>query len=44
MTTFRIDSLPALGGLLRDILGLIDLAVVPIGPSLLDIWSSIVFV
>ena len=34
------DSPPALGDLVRSILVLSDLAVIPVGPSPLDIWSS----
>jgi chromosome partitioning protein len=35
-----IDAPPALGDITRSILALSDLAIVPIGPSPLDIWSS----
>jgi chromosome partitioning protein len=35
-----IDGPPAIGNLISSILGVSDLAVVPIGPSPLDLWSS----
>jgi chromosome partitioning protein len=35
-----IDVPPALGDIMMSILALSDLAIVPIGPSPLDIWSS----
>jgi chromosome partitioning protein len=35
-----IDSPPAIGDIIAAILGITDLAIVPIGPSPLDIWSS----
>lgn len=35
-----IDSPPALSDAMRAILGITSLAIVPIGPSPLDIWSS----
>jgi chromosome partitioning protein len=35
-----IDAPPAMGEITRSILALADLAIVPIGPSPLDIWSS----
>ncbi len=35
-----VDSPPALGDMVRSILALSDLAVIPVGPSPLDIWSS----
>jgi len=35
-----IDTPPALGDIVASVLRLVDLAVVPVGPSPLDIWSS----
>ncbi len=35
-----IDAPPAIGELISSILGFSDLAVVPVGPSPLDLWSS----
>lgn len=35
-----IDAPPAIGEIARAVLGVTDLAIVPIGPSPLDIWSS----
>jgi chromosome partitioning protein len=35
-----IDAPPAIGDITRSVLELTDLAIVPIGPSPLDIWSS----
>ena len=35
-----IDSPPALGDIIRSVLEVSDFAIVPIGPSPLDIWSS----
>ncbi len=35
-----IDAPPAIGELISSILGVSDLAVVPVGPSPLDLWSS----
>jgi chromosome partitioning protein len=35
-----IDAPPAIGDLISSILGVSDLAVVPVGPSPLDLWSS----
>lgn len=35
-----IDSPPALGDIIRSVLEVSDLAIVPVGPSPLDIWST----
>ena len=35
-----IDAPPAIGAMISSILGVSDLAVIPIGPSPLDLWSS----
>jgi chromosome partitioning protein len=35
-----IDSPPGMGAITRSILGICHLAIIPIGPSPLDIWSS----
>ncbi len=35
-----IDTPPAIGGITRSVLALADLAIIPLAPSVLDIWSS----
>ena len=35
-----IDSPPALGGIIRSVLEVSDLAIMPVGPSPLDIWAG----